>query len=175
MNAVTPTQIVIKPGEFPEGTAWRQLVAAQALVIWTDSAMAERVASRAREVLPTVPIYLCRKAAEGDTIAERQLACPPCGNKDSARWIAAAPERREVRAGFCQRYRRLYGAEPSLGAAEAYDAVRVLAAALRRSGLNRARLRDALVGVNAFAGASGDISFDHAGNNIAQVSLLKLK
>ena len=53
------------------------------------------------------------------------------------------------------------------GAAEAYDAVRILAASLRQSGPNRARLRDALAAVSAFPGASGGISFDHAGNGAA--------
>jgi len=36
-------------------------------------------------------------------------------------------------------------------------------------------LRDALAGISTFNGASGVISFDHAGNNTSQVTLLKLK
>ena len=75
---------------------------------------------------------------------------------------------------FAQRYRQRFGAEPGIGAAEAYDAVRVLAASLRQSGPNRARLRDALGQVSAFAGASGVISFDHAGNDLTQISLVRL-
>jgi ABC-type branched-subunit amino acid transport system substrate-binding protein len=78
-------------------------------------------------------------------------------------------------AAFAQRYRQRFGAEPGIGATEGYDAVRVLAASLRQSGPNRVRLRDALAGVSAFAGASGIISFDHAGNDTSKVTLLKLK
>ena len=153
MNAVAPTQIVVDPEKLAEGTAWKELATAQAVVIWTDAATANRIAARVREVQPTVPLYLCRKAAEGDSSGENQPPCPACGNQDADRWIAAAPESREVWAGFYQRYRRRFGAEPGIGAAEAYDAVRVLAASLRQSGPNRARLRDALAGVSAFAGA----------------------
>jgi len=64
---------------------------------------------------------------------------------------------------------------PSLAAAEVYDAVRLLAAGLREAGPNRARLRDRLAKVSNFAGASGIISFDGAGNNQAEVALTPLK
>jgi branched-chain amino acid transport system substrate-binding protein len=75
---------------------------------------------------------------------------------------------------FRDRYRERFGDEPSLTAAEAYDAVRVLAASLRKSGPNRARLRDALNQVSTFNGASGIISFDHAGNDMTQTTLMRL-
>ncbi len=175
LSAVAPTQIVVGPGEFPEETAGKALATAQAVVIWTDTATANRLAARVRELQPTVPLYLCRKAAASDASGERQPPCPACSNQDAGQWIAAAPESREVWAGFSQRYRQRFGAEPGIGAAQAYDAVRLLAASLRQSGPNRAHLRDALAGISAFAGASGIISFDHAGNDTSQVTLLKLK
>ena len=175
LNAAAPTRIAVEPGEFPEEMVWRQLATAQAAVIWTDAATAHRLAAGVRELQPTVPLYLCRKAAQGDSSEESQPPCPPCGHNDANQWIAAAPENREVWAGFYERYRLRFGAEPGIGAAEAYDAVRILAAALRQSGPNRTRLRDALAGISTFNGASGVISFDHAGNNTSQVTLLKLK
>jgi len=61
-----------------------------------------------------------------------------------------------------------------MGAAQAYDAVHVLAASLRQSVPNRARLRDALSQVSAFPGAAGLISFDHAGNDLTAVTLTRL-
>jgi ABC-type branched-subunit amino acid transport system substrate-binding protein len=67
------------------------------------------------------------------------------------------------------------GTAPSLAAAEVYDAVRLVAAGLRQSGPNRARLRDSLARVRDFAGVSGTISFDGAGNNRAEVALAPLK
>jgi branched-chain amino acid transport system substrate-binding protein len=175
MNAAAPTQIVVEPGKFPEETAGKELATAQAVVIWTNATTANWLTARVRELRPAVPIYLCRSAAEEDSSAEIPLRCPACSHQDGNRLIAAAPENREVWTAFYQHYRRRFGAEPGIGAAEAYDAVRVIAASLRQSGPNRARLRDTLAGVSVFAGAAGVISFDHAGNNTAPVTLVKLR
>ena len=175
LNAAAPTRIIVEPGKFPEETVWKQLATAQAAVIWTDAPTAHRLAARVRELQPTAPLYLCRKAAEGNSSEEGRPPCSACGHNDANRWIAAVPENRKVWAGFYERYCLRFGAQPGIGAAEAYDAVRILAASLRQSGPNRTRLRDALAGVSAFNGASGVISFDHAGNNTSQVTLLKLK
>jgi branched-chain amino acid transport system substrate-binding protein len=173
MNAVAPARIVVGPENLTEETIGKELATAQAVVIWSDTATASRLIARVRELRPTVPIYLCRKAAAGDSNGETRLLCPACGEKDAGQWIASAPENRELWADFYRRYRQSFGAEPGIGAAEAYDAVRLLAVSLRQSGPNRARLRDALAGVSAFAGASGVISFDHAGNDHTQLTLLK--
>jgi len=175
MNAVAPTQVVVDPERVTETTSRKELSSAQAVVIWTDAPTAIRLAARVRELQPDVPLYLCRKAAQGDSSGESQPPCPTCANQNAGQWIAVAPESREVWTGFNQRYRQRFGAEPGIGAAQAYDAVRLLAASLRQSGPNRARLRDALAGVSTFAGASGVISFDHAGNDTSQVTLLRLR
>ena len=79
-----------------------------------------------------------------------------------------------LRENFEKRYRARAGDLPTPAAAQAYDAVRLLAAALRRSGPNRARLRDALAELSSYTGASGLISFDHAGNDLTDVTLVRL-
>jgi branched-chain amino acid transport system substrate-binding protein len=79
-----------------------------------------------------------------------------------------------LRESFEQRYCARAGTVPAPGAAQAYDAVRLLAATLRRSGPNRARLRDALAELSPYAGVSGVISFDHAGNDLSDVTLVRL-
>jgi ABC-type branched-subunit amino acid transport system substrate-binding protein len=52
--------------------------------------------------------------------------------------------------------------------------VRILAASLRLSGPNRARLRDALAAVSDYHGASGVVAFDHAGNDVSDFILARL-
>ena len=79
-----------------------------------------------------------------------------------------------LRETFEKRYRARAGTSPTPAAAQAYDAVRLLAAALRRSGPNRARLRDALAELSPYTGASGVISFDHAGNDLSDTTLERL-
>jgi branched-chain amino acid transport system substrate-binding protein len=150
---------------------------AQAVVIWTDAAIASRLVALVREELPLAPLYLCRKAAQGDWSEGDATRHPYTtrNSEDPGIWTVAPPEGQAgSRTAFEQRYRQRYETEPGMGAAQAYDAVRLLASSLRQSGPNRARLRDALAGVSGFPGASGIISFDHAGNDTSQVTLLRL-
>jgi branched-chain amino acid transport system substrate-binding protein len=148
---------------------------ARAVVIWTDAATANLLVARLRDVLPSAPLYLCRKAAQGDGNTLSQPRCRTCDSDDAGIWTTQAPNAQSSpHEAFAQRYRQRFGAEPSISAAEAYDAVRLLAASLRQSGPNRARLRDALAGVSAFAGVSGVISFDHAGNDLTPTALVRL-
>ena len=148
----------------------------QAVVIWTESTVAARLVPSIREVLPSVPIYLCRKAVEGDRSELARPRCRACAVEDSGLWTVQTQEGSDDRrARFVQCYRQRFGADSSVAAAQTYDAVRVLAASLRRSGPNRARLRDVLAGISGFAGVSGVISFDHAGNDTSAVTLVQLK
>jgi branched-chain amino acid transport system substrate-binding protein len=175
MNAPAPTRIALEPGKSVADTSLAGLESAQAVVMWADAATAKLIVTRVRETSPQAPLYLCRKAVQGDWSALSRPPCRACADGDAGIWTAEAPEGQAVsRASFEQRYRQRFGAEPGMGAAQAYDAVRVLAASLRQSGPNRARLRDALAQVSAFPGAAGLISFDHAGNDLTAVTLTRL-
>jgi branched-chain amino acid transport system substrate-binding protein len=61
-------------------------------------------------------------------------------------------------------YRRKYGTEiTSFTAPLAYDAVMLLAEAIRKAGsVERSKIRDALANLKGFQGATGDISFDES-------------
>jgi branched-chain amino acid transport system substrate-binding protein len=140
----------------------------QAVVLWTSAETAARLIG---QVESTPTIYVCRKALEEPFthVAKRR--------KDQGIWFVTsgtgspAASRKDFQASF----RARVGTAPSLAAAEVYDAVRLVAAGLRQSGPNRARLRDSLAKVTNSAGASGSISFDGAGNNRAEVALAPLK
>ena len=175
MNAPAPVRITVEPGKLIADAVQTQLRGAEAAVIWTDTTTANLLLESLRDILPSAPLYLCRKAAQGEWSAVSQPRCRTCNGDDAGVWTTQALNTPSVtHEVFAQRYRQHFGAEPGIGAAETYDAVRVLAASLRQSGPNRARLRDALAGVSAFAGASGVISFDHAGNDLTQTSLVRL-
>lgn len=175
MNALPPVEVVVDSGNIADAVAAMDIAVAQAVVVWTDAPAAARIAARLRDLRATVPVYVCRKAAEDDSGAATQPPGTGCGRKDAAAWITASPSSPQAHAEFARRYHQRFGTEPGIAAAEAYDAVRILAISLRQSGPNRTRLRDALAAVDGFAGASGIISFDHAGNDISQVTLLKLE
>jgi len=68
---------------------------------------------------------------------------------------------------FTKAFRARYGEEPDVYAAHAYDAVRVLATAVEIAGSWKTdEVRDALVGIDNFEGATGRMAFDRNGDVI---------
>jgi branched-chain amino acid transport system substrate-binding protein len=143
----------------------------QAVVLWASAETAARLLEGMGRSESSAAIYVCRKALEEPftKIAERQ--------KGDGIWFVTSHAGNPAASGedFPARFRARVGIAPSLAAAEVYDAVRLVAARLRQSGPNRARLRDSLARVTNFAGVSGNISFDGAGNNRAEVALAPLR
>ncbi len=141
----------------------------EALVLWTGPQTAARILGGIER--PSVTVYLCQKAAQEPVTRLEQ------GTARGNVWVAAARpnETAAARQTFEQRYKQKTGTLPSPTALAAYDAVRLVAAALRVSGPNRARLRDSLAKARNFAGVSGAISFDGAGNNQAAFVLTRLQ
>jgi branched-chain amino acid transport system substrate-binding protein len=166
LNAPPLLQLPIDPADWSPGALIRQIIARrpQALVFWTGHETAAKLVPPLSKAFPMAPIYLCQEASQG-------RFDPGSTNI----WVAAPGlEEHALRESFEKRYRARAGVSPAPAAAQAYDAVRLLAAALRRSGPNRARLRDALADLPRFSGASGVISFDHAGNDLSAVTLVRL-
>ena len=166
LNAPPIIQLAIDPGDWNPDSVASQIVAErpEALVFWTGRETTTRLVPRIHRAFPAAPVYLCREAAQGrlDTGQENTWIVSPR--------LAGSP----LRESFERRYRARAGTIPAPAAAQAYDAVRLLAAALRRSGPNRARLRDALAALSSYTGVSGVISFDHAGNDLSDVTLVRL-
>jgi len=72
------------------------------------------------------------------------------------------PERNDPKVkAFVARYDKAYGKKPDQFAAQAYDALYIMAEALKKAGkADRQKLRDALAGVRNFNGVLGKFSFD---------------
>jgi branched-chain amino acid transport system substrate-binding protein len=62
-------------------------------------------------------------------------------------------------------FRARLGAQADYAAAGAYDSVRLVIAAVRKAGLNRARIRDAIAAASPYDGAGGRIEWDPTGQN----------
>jgi branched-chain amino acid transport system substrate-binding protein len=69
-------------------------------------------------------------------------------------------------AHFLEQFTRQYHHPPDYTAALTYDATRLLIEAIRRGGLNRARIREALTQLSPWPGIAGPIRFDGTGQNI---------
>jgi branched-chain amino acid transport system substrate-binding protein len=80
---------------------------------------------------------------------------------DGALFPWAGPVDHEFAAKFTARF----GSDADYAAAGAYDAVRLVVAAIRTSGLNRARIADSLRQLRGYEGASGRIEWDATGQN----------
>ncbi|HEY6551756.1 MAG TPA: ABC transporter substrate-binding protein [Vicinamibacteria bacterium] len=66
---------------------------------------------------------------------------------------------------FVDSYERRWGDRPDQAAAHAYDTVRLVTAAVRRAGLNRARIRDAVRDLAPWTGSSGVVRWNRQGRN----------
>jgi branched-chain amino acid transport system substrate-binding protein len=75
-----------------------------------------------------------------------------------ANYFSADP--RPAAQEFTREYQALYGAVPNQFAALAYDAANLMVAALQKAGIeDRAKVKDALVSLQGFQGATGSISY----------------
>ncbi len=78
-------------------------------------------------------------------------------------------------AAFEERFAQRFGRRPDYLAAHTYDAVNLLVAAIRRTGLNRARIRDTIRELSPCPGVSGPIIWDPPGGNCRPVHVCTIK
>jgi branched-chain amino acid transport system substrate-binding protein len=78
-------------------------------------------------------------------------------------WYPSSAGRRS--ATFAVQFRERFGMDPDYTAAHTYDGMTLLVAAIRKAGLNRARIRDALRMLSPFHGVTGRIAWDPTGHN----------
>ncbi len=77
----------------------------------------------------------------------------------------------EVPDDFAGRFSERYGTAPDYAAVYAYDAARLLTAAIRKGGLNRVRIRDAVEELSPWKGVSGSIEWDTLGRATRPIRL----
>jgi branched-chain amino acid transport system substrate-binding protein len=138
-----------------------------ALVLWGRAAPTGRALRAVRAAGIEVPAYGPDRLvdprfleAAGDAAEGLVFAYPFRRDPERAAWAA-----------FVATYRARFGEVPDDTAAYAYDGTRMLIASMRAAGLNRARIRDHLVGHGAYDGVTGAMRFDPTLNNIAEVHL----
>jgi branched-chain amino acid transport system substrate-binding protein len=72
---------------------------------------------------------------------------------------------RDLASKFGERFEARWSVAPDYAAYHAYDSTRLLVAAIRRAGLNRAQIRAALAELSPWKGVSGTIRWDEIGRN----------
>jgi len=71
-------------------------------------------------------------------------------------------------ASFLDRFSNAYGAAPNVGSAYAYDALCLVMDAIKKSGLNRAKIRASIAANSPISGVTGKITWDNGGGNKTQ-------
>ncbi len=174
-----PASLVINPLQ-PDPNSLLALIKAkapQAIVFWTLPENARILLQAIRQDGIHTPVYLSQETAQAasglkfpqqNAGEKRDPAAVEIYTVDSRQ--SETPSREK----FVHRYRLATGAFPSPVAAEAYDAIRLVAHSLREAGPNRARLRDQISRARDLAGVSGTITFDDQGNNRTNVYVVHL-
>lgn len=72
---------------------------------------------------------------------------------------------------FDKEFNARFGRQPDYLAAHTYDAVNILIAAIRKAGLNRALIHDAIRSLSPWQGVTGEIWWDPLGSNSRLISL----
>jgi branched-chain amino acid transport system substrate-binding protein len=105
-------------------------------------------------------IEIAKEAAEGLIVATP--------------WFGDKPDPK-VKA-FVQKYEKTYGKKPDQFAAQAYDALYIMAEGLKKAGkADRDKLRDAMAGIRNFNGVLGKFSFDAERDVVMEPNVLVVK
>jgi len=160
-----PDRVDLDPGavDSPQLLATLQSRRPEAVVLWTDNHLARLLVTSLEESNDPPAIFLCQKAAAAEIDSKRSITT----------WtVSRSGAHSAAQGSFAERFRSHTGGAPTAEAAAAYDAVSLVLAALRHAGPNRARLRDQLSRTSSFAGVSGRVAFDGAGNNLTPVDVV---
>ncbi len=160
LNSVVPHIVEVSSEDSSSLTALSQELTSSkpdAMVLWTGSGFAKQLFPLIRHLAPSTPIYLCQKAAESFVLSN-----PNAKGQDGLMFVMG-PEGGD--GEFIAEYREKTGEAPGIAAQQVNKAIRTIASAVRRTGTNRARLRDRLAAATIDESTAKILAFDLAGNS----------
>ena len=81
-----------------------------------------------------------------------------------------------VIAGFTERFQKKFGRLPDPNAAQSYDAIQIVIAALEKAGVkDRSKIRDAIAATHDFKGVTGNITFDNTGDAPRDMMIIQIR
>ncbi len=143
------------------------------LVIWGDATQAGLILKQMRAMGMNQPVFASSRVAY-----PKVLKIAGAAANGLVAISAMDPSRQDPKwLAFRQEYIKRYDAVPGPYASYAYDGMNMLIAAIRKAGLNRARIMDALrdYEMKRYQGVSGTAFFDYTLNNIAPVTFCEVK
>jgi ABC-type branched-subunit amino acid transport system substrate-binding protein len=140
------------------------------LVLWGNPPEAALAVRQARALGLHVPIFGFSRLQEASFLQATGEAA-----EDLTVVATMNPERGDPRwAKFRQSYLERWGEPPDTFAAHAYDGMELILGAVRRGGLNRARIRDALFDLQTYDGVTGHMVFDTNMSDIGPLWLARV-
>ena len=158
----------------PELTAQIERIektAPEAIVLWADARPGALIVKKIRERGFKMPIYACERVVTPEFI---EVAGPAAEGV-----VASYPFNPQggdpAYEAFAAKYRERTKKDPTVHAAYGYDATNMLIEAVRKSGLNRFRIRDTLAEMTSYKGVTGLCRFDYTLTNRAPTILCTVK
>jgi len=152
---------------------------AEATVIWATGPGLAIATKNYRQLGITAPLYLAHSANDfnflklaGDAANDVLL---PSSKIYVASALPANDPQKSVTERFVSAYESKYGKKPATFAANGYDAMMIIAAALRKAGPDREKIRDAIEGLKDHIGVTAVYSYsptDHFGAREDSVVML---
>jgi ABC-type branched-subunit amino acid transport system substrate-binding protein len=143
---------------------------ADAVVLWADETQAAAILKQMRAAGMKQPVFGAHRtmgptllAEAGDAAEGFEAVVPYDPTRQDPRWLE-----------FNQRFEDRFHEKPEQFASLAYDAMNALLDSICRAGLNRARIHDALAGIEEYDGVTGHMVFDPNQKNVAPMYLGKV-
>lgn len=168
-----PLEVQFPPDEQDFTSALQRVEKAnpQALVLWGRAPEAARALIQLRARGMNMPVV------GTDRMASRlflELAGESAEGIIATSWLA--PQRDEPAWNqFRQRWQEHHNEEPEAFAAYGYDAAGLVVAAVRRGGLNRARIRDEIMSLRQYQGVAGPVEMSPTANSITPPHLVQVE
>jgi len=156
--------------------------AIQAVINWSVVPAQAIIAKNMRQAGWQVPLFQSHgfgniKYAEAAGAAAEGIIFP-CGRLLVVDSLAAANPQRALLIQYKTEYEAKYHEDASAFGGYGYDAINIVAAAIKLAGNDRAKVRDAVEGLTKFPGVGGIFSFtpqDHNGLDIDSFAMLTVK
>jgi branched-chain amino acid transport system substrate-binding protein len=153
-----------------------------AVIVWATGPGQAIAVKNYRQLGLTAPLYLSHAANDFNFLRLAGSAADDILIPSSKIYVTDSLKdgdpQKAVLSSFVRDYQAKYGKPPATFAGNAYDAVNMIAEAIRKVGPDRTKIRDAIEGLKDYVGVTAVYSYgadDHFGAKADSVVLLTVK
>jgi branched-chain amino acid transport system substrate-binding protein len=143
-----------------------------AVVLWGNPTETGPLAARLRAAGVKAALFGFDRLVDPEFI---RLAGPAVAEGVTAAYFFDPEKTDPAWTSFVARFEKRWGVRPDIYAGYGYDGARMLAAAIRKAGPNRYRIRDEMMSIDEYNGVTGSMRFDGRWDNIAPIVLAQYR